>query len=54
MIYYNQGLSKKVFLVAPIHHHFQAIGWPAYKVTMRYWVVGIVSAILGVVIALAG
>ncbi len=46
--------GKKVFLVAPIHHHFQAIGWPAYKVTMRYWVVGIVSAILGVVIALAG
>ncbi|OHA88408.1 MAG: hypothetical protein A2653_02475 [Candidatus Zambryskibacteria bacterium RIFCSPHIGHO2_01_FULL_43_25] len=46
--------GKKVFLVAPIHHHFEAIGWPAYKVTMRFWIVGIVVAIVGVVFALIG
>ena len=46
--------GKKIFLVAPIHHHFQAVGWPAYKVTMRFWVIGIVFALLGVVIALIG
>ncbi len=46
--------GKKVFLVAPVHHHFEAIGWPAYKVTMRYWIVGIICAILGVVLALVG
>lgn len=46
--------GKKVFLVAPLHHHFEAIGWPAYKVVMRYWVISIVSAILGMVILLAG
>jgi phospho-N-acetylmuramoyl-pentapeptide-transferase len=39
--------GKKVFLVAPIHHHFEALGWPAYKVTMRYWVLGFVAAIAG-------
>lgn len=46
--------GKKVFLVAPIHHHFEAIGWPAYKVTMRFWVVSVVFAMLGVVLALLG
>lgn len=46
--------GKKVFLVAPVHHHFEAIGWPSYKVTMRYWIIGVVFAILGVVLALVG
>ncbi len=46
--------GKKVFLVAPLHNHFQAIGWPSYKVTMRYWVVSLVCAMLGVVLTLAG
>src|SRR3989338_6989279 len=45
---------KKIFLSSPIHHHFEALGWPAYKVTMRFWVVGVVLAIIGVVIKLMG
>jgi phospho-N-acetylmuramoyl-pentapeptide-transferase len=44
--------GKKVFLVAPLHNHFQALGWPAHKVTMRYWVVSIVLATIGIIIAL--
>jgi phospho-N-acetylmuramoyl-pentapeptide-transferase len=43
---------KKLFRVAPVHHHFEAVGWPAYKVTMRYWIISIVCAIFGMVIAL--
>ncbi|OHA46522.1 MAG: hypothetical protein A2541_00255 [Candidatus Taylorbacteria bacterium RIFOXYD2_FULL_36_9] len=46
--------GKKVFLVAPLHHHFQALGWPAYKVTMRYWVIGIICASIGIIISLIG
>lgn len=46
--------GKKIFLSTPIHHHFEAIGWPAYKVTMRFWIIGIVLAIIGVVIKLIG
>ncbi|OGZ19281.1 MAG: hypothetical protein A3F95_00440 [Candidatus Nealsonbacteria bacterium RIFCSPLOWO2_12_FULL_39_31] len=46
--------GKKIFLAAPIHHHFEAKGWPAYKITMRFWVVGIVMAIIGVAIRLLG
>jgi len=45
---------KKIWLCTPIHHHFEAKGWPSYKVTMRFWIVGIVMAILGVAIRLLG
>ncbi len=44
--------GKKVFLVAPLHHHFQALGWSAEKVVMRYWVLGAVCACIGVLISL--
>jgi phospho-N-acetylmuramoyl-pentapeptide-transferase len=44
--------GKKVFLVAPIHHHFEALGWPSYKVTMRYWIIGVVFAVIGMILAL--
>ncbi|OGD69101.1 hypothetical protein A2811_02260 [Candidatus Campbellbacteria bacterium RIFCSPHIGHO2_01_FULL_34_10] len=44
--------GKKVFRVAPIHHHFEAIGWPSYKVVMRYWIISVIFAILGMIIAL--
>lgn len=46
--------GKKVFLVAPLHHHFEALGWPPYKVVMRYWVIAIVMAILGMIVAIIG
>ncbi len=46
--------GRKVFLVAPLHHHFEAKGWPSYKVTMRFWVISVVFAIIGMVIALIG
>ena len=46
--------KKKVFLAAPLHHHFEALGWPPYKVTMRFWIIGVVAAIAGVAIRLIG
>ena len=39
--------KKKIFLSTPLHHHFEALGWPPYKVTMRLWVVSSVAAGLG-------
>jgi len=45
---------KKIFLAAPIHHHFEAKGWPTAKITMRFWVVAAFLAILGVAIKLLG
>lgn len=45
---------KKIFFATPIHHHFEAKGWPPYKITMRFWVIGIIMAIVGVTIRLLG
>ena len=39
---------------APIHHHFEASGWPETKVTMRFWVVGQVAAVVGLTLAALG
>jgi phospho-N-acetylmuramoyl-pentapeptide-transferase len=44
--------KKKIFRVAPIHHHFEALGWPSYKVTMRFWVVAVIFGFIGIIIAL--
>jgi|SRR3989338_836750 len=45
--------GRKLLRIAPLHHHFEAIGWPGYKVVMRYWVMSIIFAFAGVIIALA-
>jgi len=46
--------NKKIFLASPIHHHFEAKGWPSYKITMRFWIIGVVMTIIGVAIRLLG
>lgn len=50
-ILYRKTTGKKFFRIAPIHHHFEAIGWPSHKVTMRYWIISIFCAVIGVIIA---
>jgi phospho-N-acetylmuramoyl-pentapeptide-transferase len=42
--------GKKVFIAAPIHHHFEALNWGESKVTMRLWIVGGVMAFLGIIL----
>jgi phospho-N-acetylmuramoyl-pentapeptide-transferase len=44
--------GKKIFLSSPIHHHFEAIGWPEYKITMRFWIINAVAAVGGLALAL--
>ncbi len=44
--------GKKIFKVAPIHHHFEALGWPSYKVTMRFWILSIAFSIIGIILAI--
>ncbi|HYH75746.1 MAG TPA: phospho-N-acetylmuramoyl-pentapeptide-transferase [Candidatus Saccharimonadales bacterium] len=46
--------GKKIFKIAPIHHHFEASGWPETKVTMRFWVLGQVAGVLGLIVFLLG
>ncbi len=44
--------GKKVFLSSPIHHHFEAIGWPETKVTMRFWILGQIASVIGLIVFL--
>jgi phospho-N-acetylmuramoyl-pentapeptide-transferase len=46
--------GKKVFLAAPLHHHFEAKGWPEPKVTMRAWIFTAITSLLGVIIGIIG
>jgi phospho-N-acetylmuramoyl-pentapeptide-transferase len=46
--------KKKVFLAAPIHHHFQALGWSETKIVMRFWIISLVMSVIGLTIGLLG
>jgi len=52
MISFKFFNKRRVFKVAPLHHHFQALGWSKEKVVMRYWIVSVICAIIGVILAL--
>ncbi len=44
--------GKRIFRLAPLHHHFEAIGWSPFKVTMRYWILSVMFAIIGIILAI--
>jgi len=46
--------KRKVFLIAPLHHHFEKKGWGEAKVTMRFWIIGALFAVVGTIIGLIG
>lgn len=48
---YRKLTGRKLLRIAPLHHHFEAIGWPSEKVVMRYWVISIICAVVGVILA---
>ncbi len=41
--------KKRVFLCAPLHHHFEYLGWPETKVVLRFWIIGFLLSVIGVV-----
>lgn len=53
-VFARKALGIRLFVSAPIHHHFEARGWPETKVTMRFWIVAAVSAGIGLVVGLLG
>ncbi len=46
--------GKKLFRIAPIHHHFEEIGWPETQVVMRFWIVGGLVASFGLILGFVG
>lgn len=46
--------GKKIFRIAPFHHHLEAIGWKEETIVMRFWLIGMILTITGTMIALIG
>ncbi len=46
--------KKKIWLSTPIHHHLEAKGWQPQQITMRFWIIGIILAIIGTTIRMIG
>ena len=44
--------GRRVLKMAPLHHHFELLGWEETQVVLRFWLVGIVGALLGIALAL--
>ena len=44
--------GRKVFKIAPIHHHFEQVGWPEFTVVMRFWIIGGIFTALGLLVGL--
>jgi phospho-N-acetylmuramoyl-pentapeptide-transferase len=45
---YRYRNKKRIFLCAPLHHHFEYKGWPEAKVVLRFWIVGLLLAFIGI------
>ena len=51
--YFRLTGGKRLFRMSPLHHHFELGGWDEEKITVRFWIVGILAALLGVTLFLA-
>jgi len=53
VVYFKLTGGKRLFRMSPLHHHFELGGWDEEKITIRFWIVGILAALLGVTFFLA-
>ena len=51
--YFKLSGGKRIFRMAPLHHHFELGGWDEEKITLRFWIVGVLAGLLGVTLFLA-
>ncbi len=51
--YFKLSGGRRVFRMAPLHHHFELGGWDEEKITLRFWIVGILAGLLGVTLFMA-
>ena len=50
--YYKMSGGKRIFRMAPLHHHFELGGWDEEKIALRFWIIGILAGLLGVTLFL--
>lgn len=53
VLYFKMTGGKRLFKMAPLHHHFEMIGWSETQITMRFWLVSMLAGMLGIALALA-
>lgn len=53
-LFSKRFFGRKVFLIAPLHHHFEKLGWPEHQIVMRFWLIGATLAGLGLVLGVVG
>lgn len=51
--YFKYTHGKRLFKMAPLHHHFELVGWSETQVVQRFWLIGLLAAMLGIAIAVA-
>jgi phospho-N-acetylmuramoyl-pentapeptide-transferase len=49
-LFWKKYFGRKLFISSPLHHHFEALGWPETKVTMRFWIIAAVMSSLGLIV----
>ncbi len=50
--YYKLTGGRRLFKMAPLHHHFELVGWSETQITMRFWLVGMMAGLFGVALAI--
>lgn len=50
--YFKLSGGKRIFKMSPLHNHFELVGWSETHITQRFWLIGILSAMLGIALAL--
>jgi phospho-N-acetylmuramoyl-pentapeptide-transferase len=51
-LYFKATGGKRLFKMAPLHHHFELIGWSETQIVQRWWLVGLMAAMVGIALAL--
>jgi phospho-N-acetylmuramoyl-pentapeptide-transferase len=51
--YFRWTKGKRLFKMAPLHHHFELLGWSETQVVQRFWLIGLLAAMVGVALAVA-
>jgi phospho-N-acetylmuramoyl-pentapeptide-transferase len=47
-VFFFRLTGGRIFRMSPIHHHFELVGWPETQVVIRFWILGIILALLGI------
>jgi phospho-N-acetylmuramoyl-pentapeptide-transferase len=52
VVYFRLSGGKRILRMSPLHHHFELLGWTETQITMRFWLLGMLTAMLGIAMAL--